>query len=143
MMKLDSNRLNEIFRKAGSVLGAKLDTVGTMVEKGMLANVSVIMRNPLPPTSQNTTGTKGYNEQQTAPALPAGRNAFTGNFFLRPSDSTTPHSNSSILTHQYASMYRLLCTLLPLIVHWSCSFAQYCNCKLPHLWITISITLEH
>lgn len=40
---------DEIIRKAGSVLRVKLHTVEMVAESKMLAKVSVIMKNPLPP----------------------------------------------------------------------------------------------
>ncbi len=64
MRAVDANRLNKLFRKAGSVLGIKLDSLAVVSERRMLFKLWGIMDNDSP-SAGCASHTQEHLQQQT------------------------------------------------------------------------------
>lgn len=50
-MEQDSERLDELVKKAGSVVGRRLDSLGTVVERGSRSKLLAIRETPATPST--------------------------------------------------------------------------------------------
>ena len=78
----NTNKLNKLIRKAGSVIGCKMDTVGAVVERGMLNKLLSILDNPdhtlhPPPDRQRSSLSNRYRKSFLPSAISLFSSAIT------------------------------------------------------------------